>query len=91
MKFRAMKCSRSEAEQAYIWALLENWPKLPKARRQELLRLIDTLAADEPEKKALYEALRGRMTAEAISRYTYVPIKRIYQLKREFYERVKIR
>jgi len=86
-----MKCARSEAEQMYIFAMLENWNRLPKARREELLRLVDALSETDAERKALYEALRGRMTADAISRITYVPVKRIYQLKRQFYERVKIR
>ena len=91
MKFRAMRCARSEAEQLYIFAMLENWNRLPKARREELLRLIDALSETDAERKALYEALRGRMTADAISRFTFVPIQRIYALKRKFYERVKIR
>lgn len=91
MRFAKMdKCRRSEAEQRIIWAMLEGWDRLPQERRMELRGLVDAVAVDAQEARALWESLRGR-AAERVSERTGVPVRRIYDLRCRFYERVEIR
>jgi len=91
MKFSAMSgCRRQVREQRYIWALLMAWESLPAERRMELRGLVDAVAMDATEARALWESLRGK-PSEAAARRTGVSVRRIYELRCRFYERVEIR
>ena len=90
MKFVPMKgCRRSAKEQQYVWALMNAWDTLPQERKMELRGLVDAVALDATEARALWETLRGR-PSEAVARRTAVPVKRIYDLRCRYYERVRI-
>lgn len=83
-------CRRSESEQRVIWAMLEAWNRLPQERRMELRGLVDAVAVDPMEARALWDSLRGR-PPEIVSQLTGIPVRRIYDLRCRYYERVEIR
>ncbi len=90
MKFAAMRgCRRPVREQKIIYAMLEGWNSLSQERRMELRGLVDAVALDALEARALWETLRGR-SPEAVARRTCVPVKRIYHLRCRYYERVRM-
>lgn len=80
-------CRRSVKEQRYIWAALEIWNKLPEQRRANWLELIGDVADSPEESRALFEVLVKEKTPEAVSGKMLVPLGRVYDMKREFYER----
>lgn len=91
MKFSAMSgCRRPVREQRYVWALLMVWDSLTQERRMELRGLVDAVAMDATEARALWESLRGK-PSEVVARRTGVSVRRIYELRCRFYERVEIR
>lgn len=91
MKFCALRgCRRPVREQKYVFALMEAWDSLSRERRMELRGLVDAVAMDATEARALWEVLRGRSPESAAAR-TGVTVKRIYDLRCRFYERVSIR
>lgn len=91
MRFAAMKgCQRPVREQRYIHELLNNWESLPQERKMELRGLVDVVAVDPTEARALWENLMGR-PPEAVTRRTGVSVRRIYALKCRYFEQVKIR
>ena len=77
-------------EQRYVYTLLENWNSLPQERKMELRGLVDAVAIDGTEARALWESLRGA-NSEAVAARTAVTVRRIYELRCRFYERVSIR
>ena len=81
-------CKRSVKEQRYIWAALEIWNKLPEKRRAELRELIGEIADSPEESRALFEVLVKEKTPEEVSGKMLVPVGRVYDMKREFYDRV---
>lgn len=81
-------CKRSVKEQRYIWAALEIWNKLPEKRRAELRELIGNIADSAEESRALFEVLVKEKTPEEVSGKMLVPVGRVYDMKREFYDRV---
>ena len=81
-------CKRSVKEQRYIWAALEIWNKLPEKRRAELRELIGNIADSAAESRALFEVLVKEKTPEEVSGKMLVPVGRVYDMKREFYDRV---
>ena len=89
MYFFPSGCRRSVKEQKYVHALLEAWSALPQERRMELRGLVYVVAVDDTEARALWESLRGR-SPEAVARRTAVPVKRIYDLRCRYYEKVRI-
>lgn len=84
------KCRRSVKEQHYIRASLDIWPKLPETRREGFRALIAAIAHTPEESRALFDVLVKDRAPEAVSRKTAVPIGRIYDMKREFYERAEV-
>ena len=84
------KCRRSVKEQLYIRASLDIWPKLPETRREGFRALIDSVAKTPEESRALFDVLVKDRAPEAVSRKTAVPIGRIYDMKREFYDRAEV-
>jgi len=90
MKFVPMKsCRRPVREQKIIYAMLEGWNSLSQERKMELRGLVDAVALDPTEARALWETLRGR-SPEAVARRTFVPVKRIYDMRCRYYERVRM-
>ena len=80
-------CRRSVKEQRYIWAALEIWNRLPEQRRADYRALIGEIADSPEESRALFEVLTKEKTTEAVSGKTLVPVGRVYEMKREFYDR----
>ena len=81
-------CKRSVKEQRYIWAALEIWNKLPDKRRADFRALIGEIADSPEESRALFEVLVKEKTPEEVSGKMLVPVGRVYDMKREFYDRV---
>ncbi len=91
MTFRTIKdCRRSREEQRYIWAALGIWNRLPERRREEMRGLIGAVAAEPTESRALYDVLVRGCAPQAVSSRTGVPVTRLYAMRREFFERVRI-
>lgn len=91
MGFRVIRNSaRTPSEQRYIWSTLEIWKRLPEPRRQELRGLIGEIADTAPEGRALYDVLVRARTPQAVSAVTGVSLQRIYEMRREFYDRCRI-
>lgn len=87
MKFVAVKCDRSVAIQRIIWARLAAYEELDKAAQSEIRALIADIADTSEEGRALFDVLvRGR-TPETVSTRTAVELRRLYAMRREFYER----
>lgn len=80
-------CRRSVKEQRYIWAALEIWNKLPDKRRADFRTLIGDIADSPEESRALFEILTKEKSPESISEKMLVPLGRLYDMKREFYDR----
>jgi len=91
MGFRVIRNSaRTASEQRYIWSMLEIWKKLPEPRREEVRGLIGSIAATAPEGRALFDVLvRGR-PPQVVSAGTGVTLSRVYEMRREFYDRCRI-
>ena len=83
-------CRRSVKEQRYIWAALEIWNKLPEKRRANFRELIGDIAVSPEESRALFEVLTKERSAESICEKMMVPIGRLYEMKREFYDRAEM-
>ena len=83
-------CHRTAAEQRYIWATLRIWQRLPPARREAIRSLIGRIARTPAEGRALYDVAVRASPPTTVSGRTGVPILRIYELRREFYERFEI-
>ena len=91
MVFRAVKdCRRTADEQRYIWATLRVWPKLHQQRRTEIRALIERVGRTPEERRALYDLTVRGVPAEHTSRWSGIPVKQLYELRREFYERFVI-
>ena len=91
MVFRTLKgCRRSGPEQRYIWSVLEIWSTLPESRREEIRALIGQLAATPAEGRAMYDVLVRRLSPQTVNCRTGVSVQRIYELRRQFYERFRL-
>ncbi len=91
MGFRVIRGSvRTPSEQRYIWSTLEIWKRLPEPRREELRQLIGSVAATAPEGRALYDVLVRARPPQVASAATGVPLTRVYDMRREFYDRCRI-
>lgn len=91
MRFYPMSgCRRPVGEQRIIWAMLEAWDRLPQERRMELRGLVDAVAVDAQEARALWDTLRGK-SPETVSQLQGIPARRLYDLRARYYERVVIR
>lgn len=92
MKFQTIKhCHRSVQEQRYIWAMLGAWDSLPEDRRRGLLNLMERLAHSETECAALFMVLVRGQSPETVSAKYFIPVRRLYELRREFYERAAVK
>ena len=91
MVFKTVKgCRRSGAEQRYIWALLEIWNALPAVRREEIRALIGQLAETSAEGRALFDVVVRHISPRAVNSRTGVSMPRLYELRRQFYDRVRL-
>ena len=91
MVFQTVRgCRRSEAEQRYIWALLEIWNALPAGRREEIRTLIGQLAETSAEGRALFDVAVRHISIRAVNARTGVSVPRLYDLRRQFYDRVRL-
>ena len=91
MKFCAIqKCHRSVGEQRYIWAAMQIWNKLPMTRREAVRTLIGNIARTPEEGRSLFDVMVRGYTPESVSYRIGVPIKRVYELRSEFYDRFVI-
>ena len=91
MVFRTIAdCHRTTEEQRYIWATMQVWQRLPPARREEIRGLIGRVARTPAEGRALYDVTVRFRSPNAVSTRTGVPLLRVYELRREFYERFEI-
>lgn len=77
-------------EQRYIWAALEIWPKLSDTRRAGFRALIGEIADTPEEGRALFELLTKDAAPERVSIRTGVGLGRLYDMKREFYDRAEM-
>ena len=85
-----IRCRRSAEEQRYIWATLRLWRRLPRERREKIMALIGRVARTQEEGRALYDLTVRDRTPAAVSERTGLTIKRLAELRREFYERFEI-
>ena len=91
MVFRALKgCRRSEPEQRYIFSVLEIFGTLPEPRREEIRALIGELSATPVEGRALYDVLVRRRSPQSVNFRTGVSVPRLYELRRQFYDRFRL-
>lgn len=92
MRFNAIGgCRRKVREQKYIFAMLGAWDSLPLERRAELRLLISSVCSGAEEERALFDVLVRQREPEAAAARTGITIRRLYALRREFYERAEIR
>ena len=88
MGFKAMaKCRRSAAEQRYIWDMMQIWNKLPMDRKESVRRLIAEIARTPEEGRSLFDVAVRCATPQSVSLRIGLPIRRVYELRKEFYER----
>lgn len=91
MTFRAIKdCRRAPAEQRYIWSMLNIWDRLDLPRRETVRELIGRVTATPEEGRALFDVLVRGVSPQAESARTGVPLTRLYKLRCEFYERLRL-
>ena len=91
MVFKTIRdCRRSVEEQRYIWSMLGIWDRLSGERRETARGLIGEIAASPLESRALFDVLIRGFTPQSVSTRTRVPIRRLYDMRREFYERYRI-
>lgn len=89
-RFYPVSCSRSVREQRYIRAKLDLWNQLPREEREAIRDLIDSISEGGVERVALTAVvLRGVSPRIAAERYR-IGKGRVYQMQREFYEKVKL-
>ena len=84
------RCGRSAEEQRCIWAMMRIWRRLPETRRVQVRALIDRIALDAPEKRALYDVAVRACLPEAVCARTGVSRRRLGEMRREFYERFEL-
>ena len=83
-------CGRSVKEQRYIWAQMQIWDRLPMERKNAVRALIGRIARTPEEGRSLFDvAVRG-LTPQIASMRSGVTLMRVYDLRREFYERFVI-
>jgi len=91
MGFKALtRCRRTAAEQQYIWATMRVWNKLPPRRREEVRELIGQIARTPEEGRTLYDMVVRDATPQSVYLRIGVPLRRVYELRREFYEQFVI-
>ena len=91
MGFKVMaRCRRTPAEQQYIWAAMRVWNKLPPQRREEVRALIGRIARTPEEGRTLYDMVVRDATPQSVYLRIGVPLRRVYELRREFYEKFVI-
>ncbi len=91
MTFRVIKgCRRSPAEQRYIWSMMRIWNSLSLERRESARQLIDAIAEDPAEARALFDLVIREQTPQGLNMRTGIPLARLYGMRREFYEQFRI-
>ena len=91
MGFKALtRCRRTAAEQQYIWAAMRVWNRLPPQRREEVRALIGRIARTPEEGRTLYDMMVRDATPQSVYLRIGVPLRRVYELRREFYEKFVI-
>ncbi len=83
-------CRRSVEEQRYIWAALQVFGRLPPPRREKIRALIGRVARTPTEGRALYDVTVRGLTPQSVSRRTGLPLLRLYELRRAFYDQFEI-
>lgn len=86
MKFTAIQCGRPVAIQKLIRANLDAWKYLPEKDRDRIRGMVGKIAGTPMEGRALYDVLIRGKAPEVVAETTYVPKKRIYQMRRAFYD-----
>lgn len=89
MKFVAVKCSHSVAMQRIIWAKLAAYSELCSADQSEIRALIADIAETAEEGRALFDILIRGKAPETVSRRTAVELRRLYEMRREYYDRAE--
>ncbi len=91
MVFRCIAdCRRTPEEQRYIWATMRIWQRLPAPRREQIRGLSGRIARTPEEGRALYDVAVRARPPQTVSSRTGVPILRLYELRREFYDRFEL-
>ncbi len=86
MGSRVGPCGRTAAEQRYIQATLDIFAQL-SPERQEAVRTAITRTARTPEEgMALFRILVQHKTLSAAAAATKVPVRRLSQLRKDFFE-----
>lgn len=89
-RFYPIRCARSVAEQRLIRAKLDLWGRLPDPERNAISAMICQIARGGVERSALEAVLiRNMSPATAAERYR-LNKGRVYEMQREFVERVKL-
>ena len=83
-------CRRTAAEQRYILSLLAIFPRLGEARRREIRALIEGLTDGPAEGRALFSVLVRGESLQWANESTGVPIRRLRELRRAFFDRLPI-
>lgn len=92
MRFQDISgCRRRAPEQRFIQASLGVFAQLPEERRQEIRELIGEIARTPGEGRALFTLLIRNVAPQTLSETTGVPVRRLYRMRREFYDRIPIR
>ena len=80
-------CRRSVKEQRYIFAALEIWHLLPAESRMRAKDVMRQIAETDQEGQALRDVLMRGLSPERAREHTGVTRPRIYEMRREFYDR----
>ena len=89
-RFYPVSCARSVREQRFIRAKLDLFNRLPEPERDEIRALIDEISVGGVERVALTAViLRGVNPRTAAEQYR-LSKERVYQMQREFIEKVKL-
>ena len=86
MKFTALKCHQPVAVQKLIRANLDAWKYLPERDRTKIRQLVGEIAKTPMEGRALYDVLIRGKSPEVTATVTFVAERRIYQMRRDFYD-----
>ena len=88
MGFRTIRNCRRPAwaqEMTYLTVMHLDW--MPPAIRSEAYGLIQQIARDSTEGRALFELLTKDKTVDAVYERFRISKTRLYQMRKEFYER----
>lgn len=85
-----LPCERPAAEQRYIRSMLAVFGRLSPEKKEEIRALIARLCRTSEEGRALFGILVQDKTIPAAAAATGVSIRRLSELRREFFEQARL-